>query len=205
MKKWLAMGMIILFVLMCCSINVTAAMTNYSNVQIDAFDDEGELLVWADSGDDVDVEVTSDLAVNVYIMASEDYLFIFDVDYTKAKYMDEGTTSSSFTYTIPNDESYYIVIYNPNNETATVDYAYTDLYSDYMDDLDENLDEAEDAFIFAGMVCILIIVIIVVVIIVVIVLIIKMGQKKQAQQQYAPPPPGYGQQPPPPPPPPPQY
>ena len=197
MKKWLAIGILGLLVLFSSFNSVSAdSMLSYSNVSLSP-DDTIEHSVydtfWNYDDKTVDVEVTSDKPVDVYIMSNANYIF-GGTNFAGASYKEEGVTSTSFTYEITDEQAYYLVIHNPNNESATVDYAYSDF-------TEEILDDVEDAIFTGLMFCLIIIVVIVVVIIVIIVVIIKLGKSKQAQQPYAPPPPGYGQQPPPPPPP----
>ncbi len=117
----------------------------------------------------------------------------------------EGVSSTDFTFTVPDDQWYYLVIDNTNNSRAsdtvpvgsvTVDYEFTNPW----------LEEIEDAFLTGIMLCILGLVIIVVIIVVVIFLVLRSGKKapppaqppqpyppqQPYQQPYQPPP---GQQP----------
>ena len=215
-RVWLIATLVIILLL---GLSVVAAgdTTEKTDVSIDPEDDETVSLFLANKGEKVDVKVTSDIPVNVYIIASGDYSYIDD-DYSKAKKTVEGTTSTSFTYKIPDDQSYYLIIYNPSNSTtATVDYSYTDFLEK----------RAEEAVGFLGMaigICIAIVIAVIVVIVLIIYFLIRSSSRKKQQQYpgyppqqgYQQPPPGYppqqppqGQQPPPPPsgqrPPPPGY
>ncbi len=176
--------------------NTAASTTEKKDVQIDPEDDEFASFTWAKKGDKVDVKVTSDIPVNVYIILNTDYSS-FDNDYSKAKKSEIGKTSTSFSYKIPDDQTYYLVIYNPSNSTtATVDYSYTDFF-------DERLDEASEAvagiFGMAAAICAVIVIAVIVVIVLIIYFLIRSSSRKK-QQQYPYPPPGQGSYPPQPPP-----
>ncbi len=173
------------------------------DVVISPGDDVGERLLWANKDDEIDVKVTSDIEVDVYIMTRDDYLDVSPLfpDYSKAKISKKGVTFTEFTYTIPDDQSYYLVIYNPNDTDATVDYEYTDI-------LDEDLEELGEAFGMAVGMCIAVVVIIIVVIVLIIYLIFRKrsstppsppGVYPPQQPPYPPPQyPGYPPQQPPP-------
>jgi disulfide bond formation protein DsbB len=193
---------------------VSAEMIEKNDVKIDPEDYEDELMGYASKDEKIDVSVTSDIPVNVYIMASEDVNY-FKPDFNKEKKKKEGVTSTSFTYTAPEGQSYYLYIYNPSNVTiAHVNYEYTDL-------LEGSVEEAMAFLGMATLICVAIIIIIVVVIALIIYFITR--RRKSAPPPPPPPPmqqpgyppqqPGYQQQPqqgyqgypPPPPPPPPRY
>lgn len=153
--------------------------------------DVGESLFLARDGDEIDVEVTSDIPVNVYIMRSEDYKFGYDPDYSDAKLSKEQITSTEFTYEIPDERSYYLVIYNPNNITANVEYTYTDTFGD----------EEWLLFGFAAIVCIAIIAVVgILVLLVIIYFVFFSKKKKKKKKETLPPPPEAGLEQPPPPP-----
>lgn len=188
-RKSIVIMLLGLIILSCLAI-VSADTIKKEDVEIDPEDNEREFLLFVNKDDKVDVKVTSDIEVNVYIFDSDDWSF--SPDYSKAKISKEGITSTSFSYTIPDDDTYYLVIYNPSNTTtATVDYEYTD-YSEK---------RVEEATTWLGMwvaVCIAVVIVIIVVIVLVIYFAIKLSSKKD---QPPPPYPPYGYQPPPPPPP----
>lgn len=77
-----------------------------------------------DRGDKLDLKITSDIPVDVYIMEQYDY-DPPNPDFSKAKYSRMGITSLSFTYTIPDAQTYCLIIWNPNDLTATVDWEHT--------------------------------------------------------------------------------
>ena len=128
--------------------------------------------------DQIEVKINSDIPVDVYMMAEDDwtsYLHYPNPTFEDAKYSEEGITSTSFIFTVPDDQEYYLVIYNPNNSTATVDYEYTDVYGT---SVEEGLD-----ICFTG-ICIFIIVIIVIIILFIYFFYFK--KKKKPQLYYQP-------------------
>ena len=83
--------------------NVTADNVE-SDVTIDPGEEESDLLVFTRSGDKVEISVTSDVPVNVYIMKSGDYYpYSSGNDFSEAKHSVLGTTSTKFAYKIPDD------------------------------------------------------------------------------------------------------
>lgn len=129
-----------------------------------------------DKGDKIKVEINSNIPVNVYMMAEDDWNIPYGTNFTDAKYSEEGITSTSFTFTVPDDQIYHLVIYNSNNSTATVDYEYTDV-------LEDELEELGEAFGMAIGICIAVVIVVIVVIILIIYLIFR-------KKSPAPPPPG---------------
>jgi hypothetical protein len=183
----LLLGLIILS----CMAAVSADNITGEDVEIDPEEYESIYLLFVNKDDKLDVKVTSDIEVNVYIFDSDDWSF--SPDYSKAKVTKEGITSTSFSYTIPEDDAYYLIIYNPSNTTtATVDYEYTDY-------LEERVEEATAWFGMAVGICIVVVIVIIVVIVLIIYFAIKYSSRKD---QPPPPYPPQGYQPPPPPPPP---
>lgn len=178
------------FIILSCLASISADTIKREDVEIDPEENESVNLLFVNEDDEVDVKVTSDIEVNVYIFNSDDWSF--SPDYSKAKISKEGITSTSFSYTIPDDDIYYLVIYNPSNTTtATVDYEYTNY-------LEERLEEATGWFGVAIGICIAVVIVIIVIIVLVIYFAIKYSSRKD---QPPPPYPPYGYQPPPPPPP----
>ncbi len=174
-----AIVILIMSLIMLISIGGAYADTiEKEDVVISPGEDEGESLTWGDKDDKIDIKVTSDIKVDVHIMTRDDYLAVSSIspDYSKAKVSKMGVTSTEFTYTVPDDQTYYLVISNPNNSTATVDYEYTDL-------LEEDLEELGEAFGMAVGICIAVVVVVIVVIVLIIYLIFR-------KRSPAPPPPG---------------
>jgi hypothetical protein len=186
-RKLVIMATILLVFLLSAAI-VSAGTIEKDDVTIDPEDYKRETFYLTDSDQKIDVKVTSDIPVNVYIMASEDVDYT-SPDFTKAKVKKEGITTTSFSYTVSDDQTYYLYIHNPSNTTAaTVSYEYTDY-----------LEEAvEEAFAFLGMALLLCVGIIVIIIVVIVVIIYLATRSRKSKQQFPPPPPPGYQQPPPP-------
>ena len=147
-------------------------------------------------GAEVEVTVTSDIPVNVYIFSADDDWSSSSAEFSEARVSKIGITSTKFTYTLPDDNDYELVIYNPNDEIATVDYEYVDK-------------TAESAGWMLIGICILGVIVGVVILIVIIYFATSKKKKKMApipppQTEYTqeppPPPPRHHREPPPPPP-----
>ena len=184
-----AIYLLVIMILVINIPNIEADKIEKKDVKIDPYDHVGDSLWAADKGDEIEIKVNSDLPINVYILTCDDYLEFFGPNVSKAKYSVEKVTSTKFTFKIPDDQSYYLVIINSNTSTATVDYEYTDILSEDIGD------------IMFGFVCIILLI---VGIIIIVVIIVYFATRKKRQQ-----PPVYPQQPyqpqyplPPPPPPP---
>lgn len=192
LRKTLITVLILIFIGSNLLIFVSAGIEK-KGVTIDPLDYESDSLWLTDKDDEIEFKVESNIRVDVYIMTSDDYLddvVGFVPSYENAKHSEKGITSIKFTYEIPDDQSYYLVISNPNNATATVDYEITNVTS-------------EEA-IWTFLVCVVIAIIIVGVIILFLIYYFAFRKKKKPKPQppgyYPPPPPQY-----PPPPPPQQY
>ena len=110
--------------------NVKGDKTEKKDVKIDPSDYVGSPFLFTEKGDEIVIKVDSDLPVNIYIVTSADYLELYGPDVEKAKYSEINVTSTEFTYEIPDDQLYYIVITNSNSSIATVDYEYSDIYEE---------------------------------------------------------------------------
>ena len=184
--------MLVILVLLLSAVNVAGKKIKEEDVKIGPEEDEGELLLFATEGEEVEVSVTSDMQVNVYIMRSEDYKFGIDPEYSNAKLSKEQITTTDFTYKIPDERTYYLVIYNPNNVTATVTYEYTDTFEEGGEWL---------FFGFAAVVCIAIIAVVGIIILLLIIYFVFFSKKKKKKKKETlPPPPEAGLEQPPPPP-----
>ena len=174
--------------------NVQAIDGNYDNKLIG----EGEyfeiwLWDWSSSeGDDVDIKVKLNSGAPVDVVVSRDSL---EFDYFTGEYsgdiqVEKHLTSpgdkTSFTFEIPDDDTYYLSIVNMGDEGAYVDIDYSEDTSD------------EDAFVLG--VCAIIIIVGAIVLVIIIWVIIKVMKKDDWPPQggYPPQQGGYppGQQPP---------
>jgi hypothetical protein len=165
--------------------------TELNDVVIAENDDETVSWILISEGDkvEVSVDVTSPSGglVDVYVISYNQYSNYPEGSFTPAVTR-EGVSSVDFTFTVPDDQRYYLVIDNTDNSRAsdtipvgsvTVDYEYTNPW----------LEDVEEAIWTGVMFCILGLVIIVVIIVVVIVLLLKSGKKTppaQPQQPYPP-------------------
>jgi hypothetical protein len=133
--------------------NSQAYSTDKMDVKIDPGDYVSDQFWISSKGDEIDVSVDSNIPINVYIVTSDNYNRPSKSDIEKAKYADYNETYTEFTYRIPDDQTYFLVIENPNTSIATVDYEYTENY-------DEDIDSAASAF--CGMaICLIIIIVII--------------------------------------------
>jgi hypothetical protein len=151
----------------------------------DSYERDGWILINEGDKVEVSVDVTSPSGglVDVYVISYNQIDSYPDGSFTPALTR-EGVSSVDFTFTVPDDQWYYLVIDNTDNSRAsdtvpvgsvTVNYEYTNPW----------LEDVEDAIWTGVMLCVLVLVIIVVVIVVVIILVLRGGKKQPTQ---APPP-----------------
>lgn len=109
-------------------ITVEARTTQKLDVHLDPNDFVSDSLTGASRGDKVEFYIESNNPVDVYIMTNEDYrddVIGPDPDFKYATYSDLNVSSTTFTFTIPDDGLYVLVVSNPNNQTAILDYKIT--------------------------------------------------------------------------------
>ena len=92
--------------------------------------------------------ISSNVPVHVYLMTSDAYFdlgwFPYDEgDFSINVYEQKNVQETSFTWTQPDDQSYYIVIFNSNSQNATVSYSYTETL----------FEEISESFIELGEIC----------------------------------------------------
>ncbi len=173
--------------------------TTRTDVVIAQDDHESEWLLWANEDDKIEVSVTvtspSDGRVDVYILTQTQYSSYPAGSFNPA-YQSENKNSHDFTFTVPDGQSYYLVIDNEDNSRTTDAVPTGSVTVDYEYD-NPIIEEVEEAFWTAYWVCIAGIIIIVVVIIVIIVLVLKVTSKggPPQQPQYPPQQPPYQQYP----------
>ncbi|MEA3560136.1 MAG: hypothetical protein U9R75_12865 [Candidatus Thermoplasmatota archaeon] len=94
----------------------------FNDVLINGHSSISERLFEAVEGkDSVYIEVESDIKVNIYVISFTDWFSGFYGDSIRS-YHDQ--TYASFSVDIPDHQDYYLVIENPNQESALVDYSY---------------------------------------------------------------------------------
>ena len=110
---------IIFIILLLIGLNllfVKAEDTVKKDIEISREDFISESFSYIEKDDKIKIKVESDKPVNIYIIAEDDYLDAFgSKDFSDAKSPKEGVTSASFSYKIPDDQDYYLFIYNPNS------------------------------------------------------------------------------------------
>lgn len=164
--------------------------TTKTGVVIAQDDHESEWLLWAGKDDEIEVSVTvtspSNGRVDVYIISSSQYSYYPTGSFTSAR-SSEDRSSHSFTFTVPDDQTYYLVIDNEDNSrttdavptgSVTVDYEYDNPLAK----------DIEEAFWTATWFCVAAVVIIVIIIIVIIIVVLHVT-KKPKPPQYPPQPP----------------
>ncbi|MEA3558327.1 MAG: hypothetical protein U9R75_03645, partial [Candidatus Thermoplasmatota archaeon] len=118
MKKIVSIVAIMaLMVLLVPNASAADPMIEVKNTTILAGGYESASLIMADKGEGVDIKVSSDGPVNVYIMKNDDVPFMGTPDFSLAVYEKLDLTDTSFTFTIPDDDWYTLVIENPGTET----------------------------------------------------------------------------------------
>ena len=162
----------ILIIVISLAIVGHAVGTEKLDVVIDPLDDDFETL-FASRGDSIQISVSASDNVNVYIMSGDNY-WDYPVDYSKAAYSREGVKDVSFSFTVPDDSSYYLVIYNPNPTQVTVDY-------EYSDPLREDI---ETAAAYGFMMCFGGVIFIIVIIVLVVYLVVKKDKRPTQPQTY---------------------
>jgi hypothetical protein len=207
-------GTLFFFLVIASVLSLSSVMaqdnTQLTNVVILENDFESDIWTLTREGDEVDVsvDVTSPSGgrVDVYVISQNQFNGYPESSFTPALAR-EGITHTDFTFTVPDNQRYYIVIDNMDNSRAsdtvplgnvTVDYEYSNPL----------LEEAEDAFMTGVMYCVAGVVIIVAIIVIIVVIILVSGNKSPPpvppapyppmqpypqqpyQQPYQPPPPG---------------
>jgi len=142
--------MLFLLITSCFSMIANAETYEKENVIINPYDIESEWLLWISKDRETQFNITSNISVNIYIMTSDAYGDIgysspydendFNVNLVEKKNVQE----SSFTWTKPDDQTYYLVIFNPNNISAIISFSYTETL----------LEELEEAFALFGVACV---------------------------------------------------
>jgi len=159
-KRIIIAGMLVFLIVSCCFTIITSAdIHEKENIIVKPYDIESEWMLWIGKDKEIQFNVTSNISVHIYIMTSDAYRDIgysspydendFNVNLVEKKNVQEA----SFTWTKPDDQTYYLVIFNPNNSSAMISYSYTET-------LFEELGEAffEIGEICVGTVCLILVV-----------------------------------------------
>lgn len=115
----------------CFSLFAYADIHEEKNVIVKPYDIESEWLLLTIKGREVQFNITSNLPVHAYLMTSDAYFdmnwFPYDEeDFSVNVFEKKNVENIYFTWTQPDDQSYYLVIFNPNEENATISYSYTE-------------------------------------------------------------------------------
>ena len=189
MRLYITVILCLMFAALLATAVVSADKRTEQDVVISEGSFESEYIMLLDKDDEIDVSVTVDSPsgglVDVYMLSSSEY-FDYPDDTFSPALSREGVTTTTFTFTVPADGSYYLIIDNMNNSrpsdaiptgSVTVDYEYDDpLYTDL-----GNIEEAAEAVAFT---CIAMIVVGIVIVIVIIVVIVYFVTKKEKPPQY---------------------
>jgi len=185
MKKAIVLFIGILLVLLMITPAIKGVDTEKVDVYIDPSDCVDDML-WSSKDDKIRIQVDSNIPVDVYIIVDDEYDAMWPTisNFDRASLSRENITSLDTNWTQPDDRTYYFIILNDNEEeTAIVDYSYTDALS-------SSVEEAGEAIGTCCLGIIFLVVIIIVVIIVVIIFVVKKNGKEDTQQyQQRPPPP----------------
>ena len=134
MKRIGLISVIFFLVTSICFPMMASGDTTYEekNVIVKSYDYKSDML-WLTSTDrETQFTITSDYPVNVYIMTMDAYLDIgwsppYDEgDFATNVVEKRDITDTQFTWIKPDDQSYYLIIFNPNDENATISFSYTE-------------------------------------------------------------------------------
>ncbi len=188
MRKLIIVILCLMWVALITTTVVSADKRTKEDVLISEGDYVDESLLFLDTNDRIDVSVTvnspSGGLVDVYILSSSDW-FDYPDDPFSPEISREGVTTTSFTFTVPEIGSYYLIIDNVDNsrtsdtvptDSVTVDYEYDD----------PSFEKIEEAFWTAAWFCIAGVIAVVVIIVVIIVVVVFLLTKKEKPPQYPP-------------------
>ena len=159
--------------------------------------DEGtyysDVLWWVQKGSEVTVSVSVNLSysnsrVDVYILNADEF-DKYPLQQFHPAYVVENTASTTFTWTVPDDQTYYLVIDNQDNVRPSdavptgdvmVDISRSAPFSDMFNELDKSMENFMWVAIGAG------VAVVVVIIVVIVIVVVAAGGKKRETPPYAP-------------------
>jgi len=137
MKFTRKLAIVILLFILLGSTLAYADIHEEKDVVIEPYGYEDEYLFMVAKDRPTQFNVTSDIPINIYIMTSDEY---FDISYSFDNYTEsdfainvfekKDVTKIPFLWNKTDDQSYYLVIFNPNNVSATVSYSYQQTLSE---------------------------------------------------------------------------
>ena len=135
MKRIVITGItIFLMISIYFSLSAIADIHEEKNVIVKPYDIESEWLLLISKDREVQFNVTSTLPVNVYIVTSDAYFDIgWSSPYDEEDFAINVLTRKNveeiyFSWTKPDDQSYYLIIFNSNDENANVSFSYTETW-----------------------------------------------------------------------------
>lgn len=146
MKKAIVLLIGFLLVGLMISPMITRGDTEKEDVYIDPEDFTSDWL-FSSKDDEFRIQIDSNIPVDVYVINSGDFnSFSLELsNLSRASLTEKNVTSLDTTWTQPDDRNYHLVIHNHNEEeTAIVDYSYTDISDNSENDFDEDWDESEE-------------------------------------------------------------
>ncbi len=136
MRKKIVLLLIIFFIVSSAN-QVYAEVHEEKDVNVETNEIIREWLLLISKGDNIDFSFESNRLIDVYLMTSDQYRDSTDTAFSNSKrdfsnntYEKTGITNYSFSWTVPDDQSYYLIIFNPNNSTATVSFSYSDTFQE---------------------------------------------------------------------------
>lgn len=152
---------IILYLILTSCLSIFAYADSYEkkNVHITPNDIDSEWLLSITKDKEIQFNINSNLPVHFYLMTREAYIdlgsFPYDEsDFSMNVYELKNVQISSLTWAQPDDQLYYLVIFNPNSINVTVTYSYAETSSEEHNKSLINLGE-----IFAGTFCYVILIV----------------------------------------------
>ncbi len=141
MKRIVITGIaIFLMISICFSLFAIADIHEEKDVIVKPYDIKSKYLLFTSKGGEIQFNITSNLSVHVYLMTSDAYhdtgLSPYgEDDFSVNVFEKKNVQKANFTWTQPDDQSYYIIIFNPNDQNATISYSYTEILFEELGEL----------------------------------------------------------------------
>ncbi|MGM0510648.1 MAG: hypothetical protein ACQESD_05925 [Thermoplasmatota archaeon] len=182
-RKLYGLMIVVLAVSMMVFPAVEGSETKMNDIYLEPGEFIEEQLYLISKESEVHMNVSSTRPVDVYVIDDRN----FDPyssgyqNWSRADFSREGILELNENWTKTDDKDYYFVIHNSGNDTAVVDYSYTDTFGEDIEDILESF-----SMLCFGLIAVVVIVIVIIVIVVIYV-VVKGGKDKE--RQYYPPPP----------------
>lgn len=153
-KKRIVTAGIFIFLIVSCCFSIIASAETYDkfNFNLESHNVEDKSLYFLAKDKETQFNVTSSIPVHIYIITSDAYYDIWlsspydEDDFLINVFEKKNITDASFTWILPDDQSYYFIIFNPNDINATVSYSFQETL---FEEIGEGFGEAI-AGLFAG-------------------------------------------------------